>query len=128
MAKKHIIRIGYHYFATDSINSATQLVALLSKMTPSRYKAGTGGMSWEPDSDKLEIALEMNRRFEDPEAKVKAKKPLALPAPKRGTILCICEKSYVSPRHSCPHCGRSFTESHNRTHSSTASQSGLALD
>jgi hypothetical protein len=46
----------------------------------------------------------------------KAPKALTLPSPKRGSILCICEHSYVAPRESCAHCGRSFHESHNRTH------------
>lgn len=50
------------------------------------------------------------------EKPVKAAKALTLPAPKRGSILCICEHSYVAPRETCTHCGRPFSESHNRTH------------
>lgn len=36
MAKKHIISFGYRDFATDSITTATQAVALLSKLIPVR--------------------------------------------------------------------------------------------
>ena len=120
MTKKHIISIGYRHYAADSISAATQALAILSKLK--RVKRQAPGKhserwTWFPDDDSEEISLEMNQDFHDPEAKPKAKtKALALPAPKRGTILCICEKSHVAPRETCPHCGRSFTESHNRTH------------
>ncbi len=120
MAKKHIVKIGYQYFATDSINAATGLIAILAKMQKARFKPNTEGYCYEPDPDKLEIGLEMNQHFVDPEAKLaKPAKPQALPKPARGSIRCICDKSDVSPRQSCPHCGRPFSESHNRTHGDT---------
>lgn len=123
MAKKHIVKIGYQYYATDSINLATTLIANLAKMQKARYKPECSGYVYEPDPDKMEISLEMNQRFEDPAAKpVKPTKPLALPKPARGTIRCICDKSDVAPRQTCPHCGRPFGESHNRTHGSTTTE------
>lgn len=129
--KKHIIKIGYQYFATDSVTAATQAVNLLSKMIQVEFVPGSQGYRYQPKEDEddfRKISLEMNQSFHDPKAKQKDARPLSLPAPKRGSILCVCEKSYVSPRQSCPHCGRKFSESHNRTHSSTAIQSGLKLD
>jgi hypothetical protein len=122
MAKKHIISIGYRHYAADSISAATQAIALLSKLK--RVKREAPGKHsdrwiWIPDDDNEEISVELNQEFLDPDATPKApKKALALPAPKRGTIMCICERSYVAPKQSCPHCGRSFSESHNRTHGS----------
>jgi len=59
--------------------------------------------------------MKLNQNFQEPR-KSKVQKPLALPKPKRGTILCICERSSVAPGETCAHCGRTFTESHNRTH------------
>lgn len=131
MAKKHIIKIGYQYFATDSVTAATQAVNLLSRMIQVEFVPRGDGYRYQPkedESDFRKISLEMNQSFHDPKAKQKDVKPLALPAPKRGSILCICEKSYVAPKQHCPHCGRRFDESHNRTHSGTATQSGMALD
>ncbi len=62
--------------------------------------------------------VKMNQPYRPakPEKPAKAEKPLALPKPKKGSIQCICEHSYVAPRETCAHCGRAFSESHNRTH------------
>ncbi len=130
MIKKHIIEVGYQKYAVDSITAATQAVAILSKLqrvTLNHDADSSDHWFYQPDEDKHRstIELKLNQNYRDP-AKSKPKKALALPAPKRGTILCICEKSYVAPRESCVHCGRAFSESHNRTHS-TASQSKLRL-
>jgi len=122
MAKKHIISFGYREFAVDSVTAATAAVALLSKLIPVRQNMDSdrsSGWFYEPDSDRdVTIKLKMNEEFREPKpAKPeKAPKPLALPKPARGTIRCICEKSDVAPKQSCAHCGRPFSESHNRTH------------
>ncbi len=130
MSKKHIIRLGHRYYAVDSVTAATQAIALLSKLKPVRLNHDadrTADWFYEPDEDRSErIELELNQSYREAR-KPKAEKPLALPAPKRGSILCICEKSYVAPKQHCPHCGRPFSESHNRTHASTAKQSNLRL-
>lgn len=122
MAKKHIISIGYRDFAVDSITAATQAVQLLSKLK--RVKLNTDaskseGWFYEPEEEEFHDAVELklNQKYREPKAEPK-QKALALPAPKRGSILCICEKSYVAPRQTCPHCGRDFSESHGRTHDS----------
>lgn len=131
MTRKHIIKIGYQHFATDSVTAATQVVNLVSKMIPVRFDHHGEGFAYQPqdeEDDREVVSLKMNQKFVDPKAKKKAEKPLALPAPKRGSILCICEKSYVSPRQHCPHCGRAFSESHNRTHDGTATRSDLNLE
>jgi hypothetical protein len=105
--------------AADSVTAATQAVALFSKLR--KVKLNTDAKDsdhwyYEPEEgfhDRVSLKLDQPYREQKPEPKSKA---LALPAPKRGTILCICEKSYVAPRQSCVHCGRPFSESHNRTH------------
>ena len=132
MAKKHILKFGYLTFAVDSITTATAAVALFSKLTPARLNhdaPSSDDWFWEPNPDRESaIELKMNEPFREPKP-VKPAKALALPTPKRGSILCICEKSYVAPKQSCPHCGRSFNESHSRTHG-TDRQAGdqLKLD
>jgi hypothetical protein len=126
MAKKHIVTVGYRDFATDSAAAAADLVKLMARFKPCKFHYQSGGAAYyEPDNDpRNEIKLELNQPWKEPqpEKPVKAAKPLALPKPARGTIRCICDKSDVSPRTSCAHCGRPFSESHNRTHG--ADQSG----
>lgn len=133
MAKKHIIEIGYQKFAVDSITAATQAIAILSKLTKvslNHEAADSDKWFYEPDTDRhssVELKLNQNYRDRKTEAQPKAPKPLALPKPARGTILCICEKSYVAPKESCPHCGRPFSESHNRTHGTKVEGTNLRL-
>lgn len=122
MAKKHILTVGLYDFAFDSITAATNVLKILEKAIPCDWTSNPDGKSYyeeDTSENRRESRLELNQDFR-PKRPVKAVKPLALPAPKRGTILCICEKSYVAPREICPHCGRAFTESHSRTHKSTA--------
>lgn len=76
---------------------------------PSYYKPN-------PEDRGGEVKLEMNQYFREAEKPEKAAKPLALPKPARGTIRCICGFSDVAPRQDCTHCGKPFSESHNRTH------------
>jgi hypothetical protein len=118
--KKHIVTFGPYDFAVDSVSAATQAVALLSKMTPVRFrKVGEKFCYQEEERDRThEVKLELNKEFMPLDKPKPEPKALALPKPKRGTILCICEKSHVAPRETCPHCGRDFSESHNRAHSS----------
>ena len=118
MSKKHIVKFGYQKFAFDSIPAASAAVALFSKLKPVKLHSEGPYETWHyrPYADHNgEVSLELNQDYQEP-AKPKAAKALALPAPKRGSILCICEKSYVAPRQHCPHCGRDFAQSHNRTH------------
>jgi hypothetical protein len=118
----HIIEVGYQSFAVDSITAATAAIAVLSKLKKVRLNHSADNSDrwfFEPDEDSHhdKINLKLHQKYRDPKTEPKPKeKTLALPAPKRGTILCICEKSYVAPKQSCPHCGRPFSESHNRTH------------
>jgi hypothetical protein len=126
MAKKHIIHFqGYHY-SMDSISSATEAVKILSKLKPCRLitSGGYHDCHYIPEDRDLfrdiKLELTLNEDFREPR-KPKAEKPLALPKPKRGTILCICERSSVAPGQTCAHCGRSFAESHNRTHGDDSS-------
>lgn len=120
MTKKHLVQFGYVSYVFDSITAATQAVAFFSKLKPVKINTTPKDYDrwyYEEDKDRnCDIELKLNQRVGSPE-KPKPAKSLALPSPKRGTILCICEKSYVAPRESCPHCGRDFSESHNRTHS-----------
>jgi hypothetical protein len=119
MAKstRHIVSIGYRHFACESMTAASQLINLLSKTTPAERSYEDHETWYQPSAQKRdnEITLEANRPWRDPNAKP-PKGIRALPAPRRGSILCICEKSWVAPRHNCPSCGRAFTESANRTH------------
>lgn len=129
MAKKHIVTFGYQKYAFDSVTAASQAVAFFSKLKPVKLCTEGKYDTWhyQPDSDReKEVSLELNQKYRDP-VEPKPRKALALPAPKRGTILCICEKSYVAPRESCPHCGRDFSESHNRTHQDKQSGPHLRL-
>ena len=137
MATKHIIKIGYQAFACDDKKTASDLLALFAKLQPVDHVTEGEVDEWyytpEIGEYNRDITLKQNQRFrpsreEKPKKPVKAPKALTLPAPKRGSILCICEKSYVAPRESCPHCGRLFAESHNRTHEdSTPSKPQLRL-
>lgn len=120
MKKVHIIKFGYRSYAADSITAATQAVALLSKLKPVKHVTEGEYDEWHyaPEDEQArprEVSLELNQPYMEPRGK-KEPKPLALPKPKKGTILCICEKSYVAPRETCAHCGRDFSKSHNRTH------------
>lgn len=132
MAKKHIIEFGLYHYAVDSITAATEAIRVLSKLQPVRLNTDAdSSRDWyyQPDKEQRssrELELKLNQNFQEPR-KPKAEKPLALPKPKRGTILCICEKSSVAPGQSCTHCGRSFHESHNRTHQDKPNTPNLRL-
>lgn len=117
MTKKHIVEIGYMKFAFDSIKAATDLVTLINKAIPVDYEFDHPARGYKPaESERSrDIELKLNQVFH-PTRQLKEKKALALPAPKRGTILCLCEKSYVAPKQTCPHCGLHFNVSHGRTH------------
>lgn len=132
VSKKHIITFNGYHFAADSIAMATKAVEVLSKLKPCRHITSGGYEDWHFAPEDREVFLRfdlevrMNQEYRERQ-KPKAEKTLALPAPKRGSILCICEKSYVAPRQVCPHCGRTFSESHNRTHSNSESEPKLRL-
>ena len=129
MQRKHIVKFGYKKYAFDTINAAATAVAFFSRLVPVERNTDGEYEDWHyaPKADRdCEISLESNQKFRDPD-KPKSKKVPALPSPKRGTILCICERSYVAPRETCPHCGRSFSESHNRTHQDKPSGQTLRL-
>lgn len=125
---RHIIKIGHQKFAAESMSAATQAVAVLAKLKKVRLDhSADDSDNWfyypeeEEEGFHDKIELQLNQKYRDSKTDPKAKKKaLALPAPKRGTIMCICEKSYVAPKQTCPHCGRSFSESHNRTHGDSA--------
>jgi hypothetical protein len=132
MTKKHIVTHGYRKYAFDSVTAAAAAVAFFAKLKPVKLNTDSksyDGLFYQPDTDRdCDVSMELNQKYKDPAAAVKKpEKALALPAPKRGTILCICEKSYVAPRESCPHCGRSFSESHNRTHQDNKQGPNLRL-
>ena len=124
MATKHIISIGYQHFAVDDKKTAAEAIAVLAKLQPVEHNTDGPYDDWHyqpkvgADARHHEISLKLGQPFRPlkPEKPAKVSKPLTLPAPKRGSILCICEHSYVAPRETCAHCGRSFDESHNRTH------------
>jgi len=127
MATRHIIIIDHQEFAIESASQASQLLTLLAKLQKVRLNIeADSSRGWFYEEDpichrQLEASLTMNQPFRaaKPEKPAKAEKPLALPKPKKGSILCICERSYAAPRETCPHCGRAFSESHNRTHGDT---------
>jgi hypothetical protein len=125
MAKKHIIEFGLYHYAVDSITAATEAIRVLSKLQRVRLNTDAdSSRDWyyEPDErdTRVELEMKLNQNFQEPR-KPRPAKTLALPKPKRGTILCICERSSVAPGQTCAHCGRSFHESHNRTHGSDSS-------
>lgn len=117
MKKKHIVGIGFQYFAVDSISAATQLISILSKATEVKrvwdvewdVEIGRDAKYWEAEDSKKEFTLVADQSVKMPEAKDKSD-ALRLPQPKRGAILCLCEKSYVAPRDNCVHCGRNFRQ------------------
>jgi hypothetical protein len=125
MATRHIITIDHQDFAVESAAQATQLLTLLAKLQKVRLNIeADSSRGWFYEDDpichrQIEVSLKLNQpyRAAKPEKPSKPEKPLALPKPKKGSIQCICEHSYVAPRESCAHCGRTFAESHNRTHS-----------
>ena len=128
---RHIVSYGYQHYAFASLAKAADAVKFFSSLERVSRQIGPEDHDYmyftpELEKDKTKIELETNCRYV-PAEPPKPTKILGLPAPKRGSILCICEKSYVAPRHTCPHCGRAFTESHNRNHGSPAVQSGLNL-
>jgi hypothetical protein len=124
MATRHIITIGYQSFAVESRKDAADALALLAKLQPVRHETSGSYDTWfyTPEIGEHarhhEVGMKANQPYRATKAEkpVKAPKSLALPAPKKGTILCICEHSYVAPKETCAHCGRAFSESHNRTH------------
>ena len=128
MATRHIITIDHQDYAVESAAQASQILTLLAKLKKVRLNIeaeSSRGWFYEDDTichRQIEASLKMNQpyRAPKPEQPVKAVKPLALPKPKKGSILCICEHSYVAPRERCAHCGRLFAESHNRTHGDAA--------
>lgn len=128
----HVVDYSAYYFAFASQNDAIQLTKLLAKaqiverIWEAKGKEFKAGMRHDADPTLMFNVTVYPSKPPKPEPK--PQKALALPKPKRGTILCICEKSYVAPRESCPSCGRPFSESHNRTHSSTATQTSLKLE
>lgn len=132
MSKKHIITIGYQDYAVDSTTAAMKAMDALSKLQPVKWvykEDDSRGSHYTPEDRehrRANVEMKMNQTFLEPR-KAKPEKVLALPAPKRGSILCICEKSYVAPRQSCVHCGRAFTESHNRTHQDKSTGPNLRL-
>lgn len=131
MAKKHIITIGSYSYAFDSVATAIKAMEILSKAQTVTYVSKGDYKDWHyaPDVEyRNDATLKLNEEFRAAAPKApKPPKPLALPKPARGTILCICEKSYVAPKESCPHCGRQFSESHNRTHGSQDTGPNLRL-
>lgn len=124
MEKRHIITIDYVPYAVESAAQATQLLTILAKLrkvqrnTDAEDSAGWFYEDETRSSRELEVALKMNQPYRPArkEKPFKAEKQLSLPKPKKGSIQCICEHSFVAPRESCTHCGRPFAESHNRTH------------
>ena len=130
MIKTQIISIANEDYMVGSISAATQLATLLAKLVPvKRDTSSDHYKEWHYKHDDrnrypdlTDVSIKLNEKFKpSPKPKAEPKsKTLSLPAPKRGTILCICEKSHVAPRQSCPHCGRAFSESHNRTHSNNS--------
>lgn len=131
MAKKHIITLGSYSYAFDSVSAAIKAMELISKAQTVVFVCKGDYKEWHytPDLEyRNDATLKLNEEFRAPVPKpAKASKPLALPKPARGTILCICEKSYVAPKESCPHCGRPFSESHNRTHGTKVEGTNLRL-
>ena len=120
MKKRHIVKVGFYYFATESMTAATQLINLLSKVEPCEYdyRDDHGGKFYFPKTDRdFDIKLECNQKWKAPEQpkEGKGKKPKGLPAPVRGSIRCTCGHSDVSPKSLCPHCGRTHLEVLNRT-------------
>jgi hypothetical protein len=136
MEKRHIITIDYQSYAVESATAATQLLTLLAKIRKVRRNTDadeSSGWFYEDEvnsSRELEVTLKMNQPYRPakPAKPPKAEKLLALPKPKKGSIQCICEHSFVAPKESCTHCGRPFSESHNRTHGGAIeSESRLGL-
>jgi hypothetical protein len=128
---RHIVKYGYNAFAFKSISAAAEAVKFFGKLEKVKSEIGPEKSDYlfftpDPDEDRTKIELLTDMRYV-PAKPPKEEKPMGLPAPKRGTILCICEKSYVAPRESCVHCGRPFSESHNRTHGTGDAQSKLRL-
>lgn len=126
--RKHIVKIGYQHYATDSITAAADLIKLISKFQPAKWVYEDGKSHFQPDPDRdLRMEMSPNQQFIDPDKPETKPAPLSLPKPKRGTILCLCEKSYVAPRGTCPSCGLAFAVSHARTHDGTAQQTNLRI-
>lgn len=127
MPRKHIIQIDYVSYVVESATAATQLITQLAKLKRvARRTEAEDPNDWyyeeEAGAREIEVSLKLNQPFREArKITPKAGKPLALPKPKKGSILCICEHSYVAPRETCTHCGRPFSESHNRTHGDTVS-------
>lgn len=117
---RHIVKFGHQNFAFASINKAADAVKFFSSLERVKMEIGPESSDYifytpETHDDRSKIELITAARYV-PAKPPKEEKPLALPKPPRGTIRCICEKSDVAPKQSCAHCGRPFSESHNRTH------------
>jgi hypothetical protein len=123
MAKKHILTIGYHQYACDSVSAATELVRILSKLKEVDHVTDGPYEQWHyvETGEGIRCELELNKTVKvkaPPKPEPKAK---ALPRPKKGTIQCRCGHSYVAPKETCASCGTPFSVSQSRTHDSTPS-------
>ena len=119
---RHIVTFVYQKYAFTSLSKAADAVKFFSSVEKVSMEIGPETRDYiyytpEFETEKNKVELATDCRYV-PAKPPKELKPLALPSPKRGIILCICEKSYVAPKESCPHCGRPFSESHGRTHGS----------
>jgi hypothetical protein len=103
--KAPLIEINGSDYMVKSVAKATELAKLLSELVPLEMKhSATYHEVWYEESDrcqmdiKLKIAVEIRKK----------PKRLELPAPKRGSVLCVCGRSTVSRGESCPSCDMPF--------------------
>ena len=105
MKKAPIISIAHQDYICKSVTHAADLLKLLSSLTPCSLKHSNSYHErwYEEEEDRpLNIGLHASE-----EVRMKPKR-LALPAPKRGSVRCICGHSDVAPRQNCPSCDRFY--------------------
>jgi hypothetical protein len=102
-----IIEFYHRSFRVKSIAKATELAKLMSELVEVEFKHSPDyGKSWyeevDPDGSGLEVKLQVSKEVRKRPAR------LGLPAPKRGSILCICGRATVRQGESCPSCDLPF--------------------
>lgn len=107
MKKAPIISIAHCDYICKSVSHAAELVKLLSSLIPCSLKHSHEYRDrWYQEEEDRPLNIELHA---SEEVRMKPKR-LALPAPKRGTIRCVCGHSDVAPGHICQSCERPYNQ------------------
>jgi hypothetical protein len=102
--KAPIIEIGHQSYLCKSLSKATDLAKLLGELVPVglRHAESFRERWYEPSEDDDYCSLNVKLLVSEEVRKKPAR--LALPAPKRGAVKCLCGRASVRPGENCPSC------------------------